>query len=76
MIRFIPKESTRDTVLVERYEAQSTHTNNIVKLLCPFHTEKTPSCIIDYRTLRFHCFGCGVTGNVEYTDDSRGVVAK
>ncbi len=31
---------------------------------CPFHTEKTPSCYVDAQTQHFHCFGCGVQGDV------------
>jgi DNA primase len=26
---------------------------------CPFHEEKTPSCIISPKTNFFNCFGCG-----------------
>lgn len=28
---------------------------------CPFHNEKTPSCVI-YPDNSFHCFGCGAHG--------------
>lgn len=28
---------------------------------CPFHGEKTPSCVI-YPDNSFHCFGCGAHG--------------
>lgn len=31
---------------------------------CPFHEEKTPSCIISPKTNLFHCFGCGTGGSV------------
>ena len=30
---------------------------------CPFHGEKTPSFHADDRRGRYHCFGCGVTGD-------------
>lgn len=30
--------------------------------LCPFHAENTPSFRVD--NLRFHCFGCGVSGDI------------
>ncbi|MDV5225163.1 CHC2 zinc finger domain-containing protein [Providencia rettgeri] len=33
-------------------------------LLCPFHEEKTPSCVISPDKNLYHCFGCGVGGSV------------
>jgi hypothetical protein len=34
-----------------------------IYLLCPFHIEKTPSCVIHIRTSKyFHCYGCGKSG--------------
>ena len=34
------------------------------KGLCPFHREKTPSFTVDRGKGLFHCFGCGVGGDV------------
>ena len=31
--------------------------------LCPFHNEKTPSFHAEDRKGRYHCFGCGVSGD-------------
>lgn len=38
------------------------------KICCPYHKEKTPSCIVsgDY----YHCFGCGKHG------DSKDLIEK
>lgn len=37
---------------------------NTWKGLCPFHTEKTPSFVIDSVRKSFMCFGCGSHGDV------------
>ena len=34
------------------------------KCLCPFHSEKTPSCTVYTNTQSFYCFGCGAGGDV------------
>ena len=34
------------------------------KACCPFHSEKTPSFNLDDSVGMFHCFGCGVGGDV------------
>lgn len=31
---------------------------------CPLHKEDSPSCLIDIKNNRFHCFGCGEDGDV------------
>ena len=30
---------------------------------CPFHDEKTPSCLYDVEKDEYKCFGCGKTGS-------------
>ena len=34
------------------------------KGLCPFHPDKNPSFIVNPERNTFHCFGCGVGGDV------------
>ena len=36
----------------------------IEKIICPFHTEKTPSFTYSVAADQFHCFGCGEGGTI------------
>lgn len=36
--------------------------NRKVKIICPFHPEKTGSCTL-FPAGGYHCFGCGANGN-------------
>ncbi len=54
------------TNIVELLEGVTTvkKTGRTYKAICPFHQEKTPSLSIDVAQGLFHCFGCGVGGDV------------
>lgn len=57
------KERTDITELVGNY-VSLTRTGQNLKGLCPFHAEKTPSFTVSPSRQVFHCFGCGVGGDV------------
>ena len=40
------------------------HKGNSHTACCPFHHEKTPSFHVSREKQMYHCFGCGVGGNV------------
>ncbi|MEO8092154.1 MAG: DNA primase [bacterium] len=42
--------------------------------LCPFHDERTPSFSVDSREKLYHCFGCGVGGDViKFVEEKEGL---
>jgi DNA primase len=61
------REAIRDRIdlveLVSHYVRLERAGKNF-KGLCPFHTEKTPSFYVSPALNRFHCFGCGASGDV------------
>ena len=69
-MRSIPSDIVRD--IKERVDIVSIVSNYVrlrragatFKGLCPFHNEKTPSFNVHPDKRIFHCFGCGVGGDV------------
>ena len=62
--------------LVEMFEGVTTvrKVRGTFKALCPFHTEKTPSLSIDPARGLYHCFGCGVGGDVfTFVQETQGL---
>ena len=57
------REATDIVDLVSRFVTLKKRGKSYVGL-CPFHTEKTPSFSVDPVRGFYHCFGCGVGGNV------------
>ena len=57
------REQTDITQVVSRHVELRRAGGNFVGL-CPFHSEKTPSFNVNQERQTFHCFGCGVGGNV------------
>lgn len=50
--------------LVESQGYQITKQGKDYVVHCPFHDDKTPSCVISTKSNLFHCFGCGAGGSV------------
>lgn len=44
------------------YLVGDVHVSRKVKILCPFHSERTPSCIL-FPTGGYKCFACPAHGN-------------
>lgn len=41
---------------------------------CPFHDEKTPSLVINPKKETYHCYGCGVSGELKNMDNTKNVI--
>lgn len=57
----------RGVVRLLGLEDGSRREGSCIKILCPLHDEKHPSCSVSLgpdRTVRFKCFGCDATGDV------------
>ena len=63
--RFLDEVRARNDIVdvVSRYTSLTRRGSGHVGL-CPFHNEKTPSFSVSQDRQFFHCFGCGVGGDV------------
>lgn len=52
-----------DLIKKQGYEPKKHGARDYV-IACPFHEDKTPSCVITPKENLFHCFGCGEAGSV------------
>ena len=50
--------------VLDHYEIDFPQGKTQIKIKCPFHPERTPSCSINVERGIFQCFGCGAKGNV------------
>lgn len=57
------KQSISLRQLIENDGHKVVRSGGLDKCCCPFHREKTPSCVI-YPDQHFHCFGCHSRGDV------------
>lgn len=75
----LPKEvidKARDDVVgvIERYGVQLQKAGSEFKGLCPFHSEKSPSFTVTPNKGRYHCFGCGASGDaIQFVQDYLGI---
>ena len=57
------KEASNIVSVISRFVPLKKAGRNFLGL-CPFHQEKTPSLAVNEEKQIFHCFGCGLGGNV------------
>jgi DNA primase len=63
--RFIDDlKAQADIVTVVQDYVSLQEVRNTLRGLCPFHGERTPSFHVNREKGFFHCFGCGVGGDV------------
>lgn len=58
------KEAVNIIDVIEAGGTQLNRSGVRYKGLCPFHSEKTPSFVVNEDTQSYHCFGCGEHGDV------------
>ena len=79
MARFSQETIERVKDAVDIVEVISAHTDlrrsgQRMTGLCPFHDERTPSFSVDAGAKLYHCFGCGVGGDViKFVEEKEGL---
>jgi DNA primase len=79
MSRFTPESVERAKEAADIVEVASAHTDlrrtgTRFTGLCPFHDERTPSFSVDPGAKLYHCFGCGVGGDViRFVEEKEGL---
>ncbi len=58
------KSSVKLSEVVRKYINFSNHSGKKFYIACPFHNEKSPSCVVQDDIGLFHCFGCGASGDL------------
>ncbi len=58
------KSSVKLSEIVKRYISIPNHSGKKFYIACPFHNEKSPSCVVQDDIGLFHCFGCGESGDL------------
>jgi DNA primase len=77
--RFTPESVERAKEAADIVEVVSAHTDlrragTRFTGLCPFHEERTPSFSVDPGAKLYHCFGCGVGGDViRFVEEKEGL---
>lgn len=51
------------TIVAGNVALRSTETAGVFLGCCPFHTEKTPSFVVDDVAGRFRCYSCRIDGD-------------
>lgn len=46
------------------WDRRRSYVHGRVRIRCPWHDERTPSCLVDEARGAYHCFGCGRYGDI------------
>ena len=47
------------------------NSGRFTKTICRYHSEVTPSCVLDWKDLTFHCYGCSAEGKFRLDEDGK-----